>query len=163
MISLTNDTAADIKKCVWWKLKTAGGEIVRSDSAETVAKALCNTDVFCLEFNELNTYGNDRRLYLEFGFSENEKDIAQGVIMFCPHKYFEYEKPNITTEIKHTESGSEIHIATDTLTSFIELKALNNTVIFSDNFFTLGAGQEKVITCCEELDEVSINALNLAY
>ena len=155
LISLTNDLTENIHKKVYYAIKTQDGDVIKYEEKEITADALSSADVFTLNTSGADIYNQ----YIEYGMDGN----MSGAVLLCPNKHFNYKNPNIKYSIGRSENKTVIKLSCDSLAGFTELKAKNNTVEFSDNYFFLSPNEEREITCDEYIEDLSVRSVYDTY
>lgn len=155
LISLTNDLTENIRKKVYYAIKTQDGDIIKYEEKEITADALSSADVFTLNTSGADIYNQ----YIEYGMDGK----MSGAVLLCPNKHFNYKNPNIKYSIAHSGNKTVIKLSCDSLAAFTELKAKNNTAEFSDNYFFLSPNEEREITCDEYIEDLSVRSVYDTY
>lgn len=155
LISYTNDTLEKIGGTVYYSVKKRSGEEVLRKEIFAEVAPLSSVTVFDFETDGIDIYNE----YIEFGLNGEQA----GIMLLCPSKHFEYENPEIEYKTEIKDGKTHIILSCKSLANYIELKADNGDVKFSDNYFALSAGTEKEIICSKTIDKLSIRSLIDTY
>lgn len=155
VVSLTNDLLNPVTKTVYYKIKSQDGSVIKEEAKEVTVKELSSQNVFDIDAGNVDIYNT----YIEYGMEGK----MEGAVLLCPNMHFNYKNPDITYSIEHNGGKTIIKLLSKSFANFVELKAKNNTVKFSDNYFAMSPGAEKVVTCDEIIDEVSIRSVYETY
>lgn len=79
-------------------------------------------------------------------FDKNGSKIGENDSCFLKDKYLTLSKPKITKKLDRINDLYYLTLTSDTFTKYVYLDLKKEDVIFSDNYFNLMAGEEKVIT-----------------
>lgn len=153
--AVTNDCLVPVRKIVYYKIKDRDGGLIKEKYQAVAVEALSSKTVF-----EIDTSGIDRfHQYIEYGADGQ----MAGIVLLCPNKHFNYKNPEISYRIEHGEGRTKIRLVSKSVANFVELKANDNTAIFSCNYFAMSPGVEKEILCDTILDEVSVRSIYDTY
>ncbi len=155
LVSLTNDTVGDVTRSVYYAVKDRRGSVLAKNETAAVSEALSSADIFDETLSEIDPYTQ----YIEFGMDGE----AVGTLLLCPDKHFEYENPEIEYSLSVRSGKTVVTLTCKSLARFVELKADGGDAKFSDNFFSLSAGDKKEIVCDRCVDSVKIRSVFDSY
>ncbi|MBP3361268.1 MAG: glycoside hydrolase family 2 protein [Clostridia bacterium] len=155
LISLTNDTTKPVSKKVYYSVKERDGREISRKETNITVEALSSKNVYDIETGGIDPYSQ----YIEYGMDGE----MTGIILLCHNKHFDYDDPEISYTTENHGGKTIIRIVSRSLANFVELKADNNTVKFSDNYFALSAGVEKEVICSKAITELSIRSVHDTY
>lgn len=154
VVVLVNDKTECVEKTIYYAVKTQDGRIMKSERKKVLAEPLAATEVFNLDISDADVYNE----YFEYG-----DECEPKALLLCPNKHFNYKAPEISYKIGYTDDTSSVTITAKSLANYVELKADNNNVIFSDNYFALPAGATKIITCPGRIGQISVRSIADTY
>ncbi|MBN2047414.1 MAG: glycoside hydrolase family 2 protein, partial [Anaerolineaceae bacterium] len=144
-IHLTNDTVNKWDGQISWAWTKLDGEILESGQKPISVTALKSAEVEVVDLPVTKELERDSIFICNL--VQNGVTVSTQISTFIPTKQLNLTEANLDWQI--TQSGDQFHLRlkTSSLSRFIELKLEGADVIFSDNYFDLPAGQERVITC----------------
>jgi beta-mannosidase len=140
-----NDTPADIQGTVQWKLLNARSQVVRQGSKEISAVTCKSQNAVHLDFSDFITEANRGGHYVEFEFAEGGSVLSSGTALFVKPKDFQFEEPGITLEVWEDSNRFYMQARSKAFAKGIALDLSEADCIFSDNYFDLSAGVNKII------------------
>ncbi len=140
-----NDTPTDIQGTVEWKLLDVKSQVVRQGSKEIRARTCTSQNAVQLDFNGFITEANRGDYYVEFKFTAGGNVLTSGTVLFVKPKDFRFEEPGITMETWEDADKFYIKAKSIAFAKGIALDLSDADCIFSDNYFDLSAGEDKIL------------------
>jgi beta-mannosidase len=140
-----NDSPDDIKGTVSWRLRNTNSGIIKEDILQVCAGTCNAQSVIQLDFSDFINEANRSDHYVEFEFASGGSVLSSGTVLFVKPKDFHFKAPKITLDAR--EDGNKIYIKTrsEAFAKGVALDLAEADCIFSDNYFDLSAGADKVI------------------
>ncbi|MDQ0229617.1 beta-mannosidase [Metabacillus malikii] len=145
-IHVTNETRENVTARIEWTLRKNTSEIVKQGTLSTEIASLTANQCEKLDFADVLTKEAKRNTYVECTLYIDDKEHTTTTLLFAKPKHFEFLNPEIMTEITETEETYDITLQTATFAKYVELELLEADCKFSDNYFDLSSGTNKVIT-----------------
>ena len=146
-IWITNDklepTYGDLK----WRLLTLSGKVLKQGEATLEVTGLAAARILDLDFSEELKGHAGRETYLSVVYHDKKDDSSRyATACFVPYKYLQLEDPELSSSVTEGKKNWEIHVKASTcFAKFVYMELERDDVIFSDNYFDLDVGQERVI------------------
>lgn len=70
---------------------------------------------------------------------ENDKVLSRGSVIFCPHKQFRYEDPQLSARVE----GDEVVVSARAYAKAVEVRNEAEDLLLEDNYFDLDPGEER--------------------
>jgi beta-mannosidase len=161
---VSNETLKNKKVKIVWKLRNQQSGIIKEGTSELIVKQLSAIKVAELDFSEeLNTLEELRNSYFEYSLFEEDNFISSSTLLFVQAKHFEFQKPEFQTQIEELEDKYIIKIIANKFVKAVEVDFIKVDGKFSDNYFDISAGEERIIElsknrlsseiCLEELKD----------
>ena len=136
MLAVTNDSLKEIKATVCWELRNTKGQIILSGRKNVTVASQSVYKLPELDFNKCDV----NNTYLSYRLNCNKITISDGTVLFTAPKYFNFENPNLTYELRN----NEITICSDSYAKSVEIDSPNLDFVLSDNYFDMNAGSKTV-------------------
>jgi len=150
LIYLTNDNLTNAKGEVKIRFYDFNGNILFEKCEFINVKSQSSKLIDTLKLKDFDLDFKKSCLYLEFS---NEKEvISENFVFFEPDKYLELEKSKISYKFRKTHDDYHLILSTDKLAKFVKVEIDNEDIVFSDNYFHLIPGKEKVISFTSSID-----------
>ncbi len=134
------------KKCeVVLTLRRMDFTVLRTDYFEMIVPALSSSKLGEIDYCEYVS-GQEDHVYVEAIFTDEDGTQSTEVEIFVPFKHLKLEVPKISVEVKEEEEQFLISLKSQCLAAFVELDFAETDAIFSDNYFYISNGEEKIIT-----------------
>jgi beta-mannosidase len=150
-LHVTNDGRQPFAGRAAWRLETLAGEVIKRGELPLRARPSANTRLKRLDFARELTPDSRRALILVYELLTAAGDLlSRGVLSFVPHKHVELCDPGLQAEL--TDDGSEwrVTLRARALARFVEVSFEDVIAVWSDNFFDLPAGCERVVSCAKQ-------------
>lgn len=145
-LNISNDRTTGFTGEVRWALKYNNGLLIKEGSFDVAVSRLSALYVSDLDFyKELSDPGERRRIYLEYALLERERVLSQGSILFVKPKHFKFLDPGIQARVEETDEQFMIFLTSSSFAKSVELKVADEDVRWSDNYFDLLPGTEKLV------------------
>ncbi|MCX6127790.1 MAG: glycoside hydrolase family 2 protein, partial [Proteobacteria bacterium] len=150
-IHVTNDRRTASFGTINWKLLTLSGEILRSGKAEVEVAPLKSSLIESLDFSAELADLLVRDRYLAVEYSDKSDGVSRSCsTCFVPYKQMNLAQPQLKSTIKEGHGVWEIRVKAETsFAKFVELDLAQGDVVFSDNYFDIAAGQERLVTVAQ--------------
>lgn len=146
-LHVTNETPSAFCGEVSWKLSKTTGETVAEGSSPVSAEKLSAVKALDLDFADtLTDKASLREHYLSFALKKDGDVISESTVLFVQPKHLTLAKPEIKVSFGETPDKLILRLGTDVLAKYLALETGAWNVVFSDNYFDLLPGDEKVIT-----------------
>lgn len=161
-LHITNDTMKNVNGTIVWQLRSSGSEIYREGETGVEISPLSASMCLKLDFSDmLNSTCMKRKTYLYYAFIQDGVNISSGTVIFVKDKHFEFKDPEIKFDIEEKAGCYNIRIRSAAYARFVELSLENTDCIFSDNYFDISAGEEKIVTVSKDDLPSGINPAGL--
>jgi beta-mannosidase len=148
-VALTNDSLFDFDGVVTYTLMDFSGKTIDTGSIPVSVAKQSVLDVFdktyAMSLKEKMT------TVFRATFYANGEEQSANQVSFVRDKHLDLRKPRIRTEIIAADDHYEIHLITDQFAKYVEL-SYEADVVFSDNYFHLFPGIQKIVTFPLEID-----------
>ena len=146
-LHISNESLEKVTGKLTWSLKDSKCNVLHEGSTLIELEALTSKAFQSLDFSEqLNSKKQLREAYLEVTLLKEEKPISCCTVLFVKAKHFNFIDPKISTEIFEEKDQFVIKVKSQAFAKFVELNMKEADAVFSDNFFDLSAGMDKMIT-----------------
>ncbi|MBN2883504.1 MAG: hypothetical protein JXN10_08240, partial [Clostridia bacterium] len=130
-----------------WKLMDRNGAVWESGSRDAVIEKLSSKAIISLDFTDkLNNMDLKRKTILWYEYTDDAGNISGSSLLFVPNKYFLYEEPGITIDLVEYGDSIGLKLSASSYAGYVCLESSNDDLVFSDNFFSLVPGCEKVVS-----------------
>ncbi len=143
-LTVVSDKLKDVDALLEMTVCDFSGKVIRSKALNVNIKA--NSVTRILKDITTNISTNLTSNYIHFKLKSNKKLIAQRIYFLEQPKNLELAKPNISFKISEGKSSRTIRLKTDVLAKDVYLNFKDTEGFFSDNYFDLVPGVEKIIT-----------------
>ena len=161
-IVLTNELDCKLSGSYKWVLTSFDGKIYEEGSNKYQIDPLSVKTLETLRFDlplelQMNTV-----LRVQV-FDNDNNVITENEVSFLRDKHLSLRKPNISYHLEKSGDKYNLHLASDTYTKYVFVDLKYDDVIFSDNYFSLYKGEEKVISfeIDKRIKEKDIKIINL--
>ncbi|WP_138493072.1 beta-mannosidase [Paenibacillus pinistramenti] len=145
-LHVTNETKEAVRGQLVWKLMNPHSEVLQQSEREAEIAAFASAELEQLDFAEiLDTEAKKREAYLEFAFVVNGEIVSSGTVLFVKAKHFEFANPAIQTVIAEEADHFTVTVSAEAFARSVELDFKELDAVFSDNYFDLSAGVNKVV------------------
>jgi beta-mannosidase len=148
-IYVTNDTLEDIKGIIEWKLRDTRGGVLCEGKENVTTTSLKSKKCAVLNFKDVINDNNIREVYLEFFLKDGGRDgqnTGYGTLLFVKPKHFNFINPEIKAAFSESNREFIIKLKSKAFAKSVELDLKETDCRFSDNYFDLTAGDEKMVT-----------------
>lgn len=143
---LSNESTAKILGMLRWKLMDTKGHVIRTGESSESIQASRSRKCVSLDFsNETDTTEKRRSVYLAFRYETEEKTIGQGTLLFVEPKQFSFCPPCLNVAVKEYSDRFTFEISAASFAKAVELKIEGIDAVFSDNYFDLPQGENKMV------------------
>ncbi|MGN0571510.1 MAG: glycosyl hydrolase 2 galactose-binding domain-containing protein [Candidatus Fimenecus sp.] len=143
-----NDTTKSLADCcVQYRLLDFNGKVLTAgDCNPVVLGALESRCVETLRISDLRKCGNLQACVLVAELISKNEVISQKTLLFAPEKELRLPKTNVQMQVKVEKNQAVLTLESTSYVRFLQIYSKSNTQPFSDNYFDLLPGEEKVIT-----------------
>ena len=146
-LHVCNETMAAFRGEVRWQLRDASSEVMRSGCLDAEIGPLASGEVCRLDFgDELGDRERRRSVYLEYSLYSGGECISSGTLLFVRNKHFGFIDPRIMADVTEESDRFTIRLNSSAFAKYVALDLADADCIFSDNYFDLSAGDEKVVS-----------------
>ncbi|MFO7632645.1 MAG: glycoside hydrolase family 2 protein [Caldilinea sp.] len=144
-VHITSDLQQTRSGMVRWTLETLDGTVVKQGELAVTVAPLANTPVVELDFAAEVNDNNQRDLLFVAELRQGEEVVAINVAPFVPTKHLALRKPALKVNVTELDGELAIELQGDTLARFVEVSLVGADVVFSDNYFDLPAGRNRIV------------------
>ena len=168
-IHLSNESFNDISGVLDIKLYSLKGEIIFQKSVQVSAEKWNSLKVFDFDLGILESNFTAEDVILTSCLTTGNGIKYSAFHNFVPYKYLDLENPKITYSVsEHSKDSIEFILQCESPALYVELEILNKDQVFSDNYFYLMPGEQRIIQCkglsLENLeDSLKIRSLSESY
>lgn len=137
-VNVANETMKDFKGSVKVYFSDTSFNISKEFDREISVAALSSSDVLTVKTEYENKYGE--YMYAEL-FDENGELIMRQTELYVPPKFFEWEKPEFSVDIKEACGEAVIEISSSTLAKGVYIDFEGCDPKLSTNFFDIVNGE----------------------
>jgi len=144
--NVSNETRGDCRAELAWSLrdnrsKTIREGLVAFDVAPLEARQIAAVDLA----DSLREEETRRAVYLEYSLVREGKTLQTGTLLFVKPKHFEFLDPAISVEASEKEELFLLRVSAKAFAKYVELELAAADCVFSDNYFDLSAGEDRLI------------------
>lgn len=159
---ITNDTTKSASGKIVWQLRGSGSEVYREGEDDVEIGPQSVSMCLKLDFSDiLSDISMRRKIYLCYSFIKDGINISSGTTIFVKNKHFEFKDPEIIFDIEEKTDCYAIRISSAAYARYVELSLKNTDCVFSDNYFDISAGEEKIVSISKDDLPSSINPARL--
>lgn len=145
-LHVTNETLEVFKGIVEWKLRDNTSRVIKEGIINVEIQPLSAIKCAELNFSDILANKNDcRKTYMEYSLVSGGDIVSQGIVLFVKPKHFEYIDPEIKADIKDNGDSFVIVLGSKAFASYVELEVEGVDCVFSDNYFSISAGEVKEV------------------
>ncbi|KKI92407.1 glycoside hydrolase [Bacillus sp. SA1-12] len=149
-IHVTNDSLSRVDSRIEWKLCKNTSEVIQEGTIKCEVDSLTAKNCERLSFGEFLTHATMRTTYLECTLFVDGKQETVTTLLFTKPKHFKFINPNISLNVTETNETFEVTLSSAALAKYIELDLATADCKFSDNYFDLSAGNQKIVVVNKE-------------
>ena len=135
-LNVTNETLQPEQLQVVWAVRNADGNVLREEKEEITVEALSSCWLEKTELPELDVMNE----YVSYEARRDGETISSGTVIFSLPKYFQYKDPHLSCQVQ----GDEIIVKAQAYARGVEIRNEDETLILSDNYFDMNAGEKRV-------------------
>lgn len=135
-LNVSNETMEDVEVTVKWALRDARAKVLRSGEKQLFVPALSAVWMDRVELPEADLYGE----YVSYECYQGEQVISGGTVLFTAPKHFRFVNPALQIRVE----GDEIVVSADAYARSVEILNGDDTMLLSDNYFDMNAGERRV-------------------
>ncbi|MBQ7925906.1 MAG: glycoside hydrolase family 2 protein [Lachnospiraceae bacterium] len=135
-LNVSNETREDVTVTVKWALRDAGAKVLRSGEEQIRVPALSAYWMERMELQEADLYNE----YVSYDCYQDGEWISGGTVLFTAPKHFRFRNPALQMKV----DGDEIVISADSYARSVEILNGDDTMLLSDNYFDMNAGEKRV-------------------
>ncbi len=130
-----------------WALKEMDGAVIRKGTADVFMEPRTSKMAAALDFAEELKGDFVKERYLSVTLINSEYNrIWRDTTWFERYKRIDFVDPKVTWAVNPVLDGWEILIKAEKYAKFVELDLIEGDAIFSDNYFDMDGGEERIIT-----------------
>ena len=135
-LCVCNETRKVQKVEAKWELRSADASIIRSGQEEVTVDPLSSKWLNEETMQDAGLYSD----YVSYSLWQEGKVIAEGSVIFCAPKYFQFKEPGLSFCIE----GDEIIVSTKAYAKSVEIRNKEEDLLLEDNYFDMNAGEKRV-------------------
>ncbi len=135
-LNVANESMQDENVTVKWALRNAKAAVIRSGEKNVQVPALTSVWLEREEMQDADLYED----YVSYDCYKDGVRISGGTVLFTAPKHFRFVNPNLTVQ----PIGDEIIVKADAYARSVEILNADDTLLLSDNYFDMNAGEVHV-------------------
>lgn len=135
-LNVANETMKDQEVTVKWALRDQNAKIKRSGETTLTVPALSSAWLSKEDMMDADLYHD----YVSYDCYQQGELISGGTVLFTTPKYFAFADPKLSVRVE----GDEIVVSADTYARSVEILNEEETLLLSDNYFDMNAGEKRV-------------------
>ena len=135
-LNVANETFQPEQLQVIWAVRNADGNVLREEKEEITVEALASCWLEKTELPDLDVMNE----YVSYEARKDGEIISSGTVIFSLPKYFKYKDPQLSCQVQ----GDEIIVKAQAYARGVEIRNEDETLILSDNYFDMNAGEKRV-------------------
>jgi len=151
--AVSNDTQNILNSIIFWEVRDMDDKVLVQGEIPCTVNELSAQKMKKVDLSE---YISDADCYIHYSlYIDGEKTVSR-ILLPKANKSYCFKKPDISSEVKKDEKGVYIEIYADCLARYVRMSAMDNDVIFEDNYFDLVPGEIRKIYVlnCEDSEKV---------
>ncbi|MFW7379648.1 MAG: beta-mannosidase [Oligoflexus sp.] len=147
-IHLSNERLTGTYGTISWRLMSLSGEVIKSGEKAVEVSALSSSLCLDLDFKKDLADHLKRERYLSAIYTEKSGTESRNLFAtacFVPYKHLELEDPKLDFHLDADDQDYLICVSAQSFAKFVMLDCQEADLVYSDNFFDLDAGQERII------------------
>jgi beta-mannosidase len=145
-LHVTSDLTRAWKGEVRWRLETPAGKVIDQAREKFTAAPLADTRVCAPDFTGRIDETNARETILVCELWQGRNRAAACISTFAPMKHLPLTDPGLKVIVGRVRDELTFDVSAKSLALFAELALDGTDVVFSDNYFDLGAGMSTRVT-----------------
>jgi beta-mannosidase len=146
-IHISNESRNDSFGTLRWKLMDRDGTVWESGSMDAVIEKLSSKAIVSLDFTDkLNNMDVKRKTILWYEYTDDAGNRSGSSLLFVPNKYFIYENPRIAIDLVEDGDSISLKLSASSYAGYVCIESSKYDLVFSDNFFSLIPGNEKIVS-----------------
>ena len=135
-LNVANETRRDVAVTVCWALRRADGGIKWEREQAVRVPALSAVWLDPEELPDADLYGD----YVSYECVQDDAVLSQGTVIFCPHKQFHYQDPQLSVRVE----GDEVVVSARAYAKAVEVRNENEDLLLEDNYFDMNGGERRL-------------------
>lgn len=135
-LTVTNDTLHAVNGTVFWELREASGQILKSGQDTVSVPAQSVFSLPEMDFCKCDAYNT----YLSYHLVCDGTTVSEGTILFAAPKHFRFQDPHLHYE----RNGDTITVYADGYAKSVEIDSPDSDFVLSDNYFDMNGGSKTV-------------------
>lgn len=141
-----NDTLETVKATVRWSVCDFDGKVIKHDEIPVVLSPVSAEKAVKLKLGCINAISKKNTVFTAELTDEKGTVISQRRCLFEKENRAKLSNPQLELSVSGDEAEQIITVKANKYARYVFITATGLTTPFSDNFFDLGAGEEKVVT-----------------
>lgn len=143
---LHNDTLSHQSAVLRIKLVDNSFNLIYSKEINVSCQPLCVKPVMQIDFADyIKNYDIKKEIFAVYELLQNSEIVSSGVSLFVKPKHYAFKKVEYKYNISEFENHFELRVNANCFAHYVELSFDNTDCIFSDNYFDITDGEEKLI------------------
>ncbi|MBN2628528.1 MAG: glycoside hydrolase family 2 protein, partial [Spirochaetales bacterium] len=143
---LSNEDHSERRGKLEWTLCDFSGKEILSGSENCVIGPFSSRSFITMDFSEELKNGRESDRFLFVIFAEEGGRTYRASHAFAPYKHMNLVEPGLTVSVADGKKGIEIRVKAARPALFVRLDMAEGDCVLSDNFFHIGAGEERILT-----------------
>lgn len=135
-IHVANETMEPVSGRVTWELRMPDSSILESGEEDVTVEPLSG---FWLAKQDFSEY-DELQIYLSFAFSVKGEMVSENSCLFTAPKHFAFQDPKLSCR----REGDTLILSAAAYARNVEIQGIDGDVKFSDNFFSMNAGEKRI-------------------
>jgi beta-mannosidase len=151
-VYIVSDRLKPLEGVLFLQLMELSGKVLWEKRIETSVKTNSSESLFEEDVTNLLKSYDKRNVVFKASFQQGEEVLSSNLYYFVPPKDLRLTAPKITSTVIGTEKGVVIELSCESFAKNVYLRFEGMKGFFSDNYFDLFPGQERVIEIWNETD-----------
>ncbi len=149
-LHVSNESKEAVQGELSWRLLTPTSEVLLQGAKIVEIAAFSTAELEQLDFAQvLDTKAKKREAYLEYSFVTGETK-SEGTVLFVKPKHFSFADPKLEVNIREEADQFIVIVNSRAFARFVELDFKELDAVFSDNYFDVAAGVERIVTIAKK-------------
>lgn len=150
-LNVSNESMNDVNVLVKWALRNENAEIIREGETEIDVPALTAVWLPKEDMMDADLYHN----YVSYDCYQNGELVSGGTVLFVAPKQFRFVDPKLTVHVEN----NEIVVKASAYARSVEIINEDDTLLLSDNYFDMNAGEKRVKILKGEPRELKVRSV----
>lgn len=159
-LHVTNETRRKVAATVAWKLRSNDGKVLKSGQVTQNIEPLTADKFESLSFADVLVGDRKRETYLEAVLHLDGTVESSTTVLFTQPKHFAFLDPKLESDVTEEADQFVVTVTADAFAKYVELDFKNADGKFSDNYFDVSPGTQKIVTVAKDslTEDLDLNA-----